>query len=69
MERAVSISPVKGSQGAPDVDFSSQEEMLQKESQDIDQELIEEEDGQKSEIAEMEIDTTQQKESPILANN
>jgi hypothetical protein len=69
MDRAVSISPVKGSQGALEVDLSSQEEMLQKESQEIDWELIEEEDGQKSKIAEIDMDTTQQKESPSLVHS
>lgn len=39
------MSPIKGSQGAPEVDLSSQEEALQKVSQDIDWDLIQEEDG------------------------
>jgi hypothetical protein len=43
--RATSFSPVKGSQGGPEVDFSSQEEVHQKESQDIDWEVIQAEDG------------------------
>jgi hypothetical protein len=69
VDRVVSRSPVKSSQGAPKVDLSSQEEILQKESQEIDWELIEEEDGQKSEIAEIDMDTTQQKESPSLVHS
>jgi len=69
VDRAISISLVKGSQGAPEVDLSSQEEMLQKESQEIDWELIEEKDGKKFEIAEMDMDTAQQKETPSLVHS
>lgn len=58
-ERDVSLSPVKGSQGAPEVDLSSQEELLPKDDQDADWELIEEEDGQKSEVADMEVNVAQ----------
>ena len=53
--RAVSMSPAKGSQGAPKVDISNQEEVPHIGSQDIDWDLIQEEDGQKSEIDEVEI--------------
>lgn len=68
VERAMYLSPVRGSQGAPEVDLSSQEEMLNKESQDIDWDLIQEEYGQNSEVIEMEIDTAQQKEATCLSN-
>lgn len=53
--RAVSMSPTKGSQGAPEIDISSQEEIPHMGSQDIDWDLIQEEDGQKSEVDEVEI--------------
>jgi hypothetical protein len=43
--RAYSLSPVKGSQGGPEIDFSSQEDLQQKEIQEIDWELIEAEEG------------------------
>jgi hypothetical protein len=43
-ERAISVSPVKGSQGGPEIELSSQEECMIKESQDIDWELIQKED-------------------------
>lgn len=46
-DRAVSISPAKGSQGAPEVDLSSQ---------DIDWDLIQDEDGRESEVTELEIE-------------
>jgi hypothetical protein len=49
-QRAISMSPVKGSQGAPEIDLSSQEEMIQKENQDIDWDLIQKEDGQNSDF-------------------
>ena len=39
-DRAVSVSPIKGSQGGPEVDISSQEDCTQKEAQDIEGELI-----------------------------
>jgi len=55
-ERAVSVSPIKGSQGGPEVDISSQEDSTQKEAQDIDRELIQDEDGQNSEVIEIELD-------------
>ena len=45
-DRAVSISPAKGSQGAPEVDLSSQ---------DIDWDLIQDENGRESEVTELEI--------------
>jgi len=44
VDRATSMSPIKGSQGAPEVDLSSQDEASQKETQDIDWDLIQEED-------------------------
>jgi hypothetical protein len=39
-ERAISVSPVKGSQGGPEAEMSSQDERHQKVSQDIDWDLI-----------------------------
>jgi hypothetical protein len=47
-ERAISVSPIKGSQGGHEVDISSQEDCTQKENQDVDWELKQEEDGQNS---------------------
>jgi hypothetical protein len=55
-QRAISISLVKGSQGAPEIDLSSQEEAVQKEIQDTDWDLIQEEDGQNSKMIEMGIE-------------
>jgi len=69
VERAISISPVKGSQGAPMMELSSQEDLLKKQSSDIDRELIEEEDGQKSEVADMDISLTKQKETIFVEDS
>jgi hypothetical protein len=44
IERAVSMSPIKDSQGGPEVDMSSQEERQQNVNQDIDWDLIQKED-------------------------
>ncbi|CAD6344041.1 unnamed protein product [Miscanthus lutarioriparius] len=54
--RATSMSPMKGSQGGPEVNLSSQEESQQKGSQDIDWDLIQE-DGQGSKLTEMDVDS------------
>jgi hypothetical protein len=55
------MSPIKGSQGAPEIDLSSQEEAVQKENQDIDWDLIQEEDGQNSEMIEMDAENEREK--------
>jgi hypothetical protein len=60
-QRVISMSPVKGSQGAPEIDLSSQEEVVQKENQDIDWDLIQEEDGQNSELFEMDVENEREK--------
>jgi hypothetical protein len=60
-QRAISMSPVKGSQGAPEIDLSSQEEMIQKENQDIDWDLIQKEDGQNSDLSEVNIENEREK--------
>jgi hypothetical protein len=67
-ERAVSMSPVKDSQGAPEVDLSSQEEALQKVSQDIDWDIIQEEDDLEAEVTMMavEIDTDSDKRDAVV---
>ena len=57
MERAISMSPVKGNQGGPEVELSSQEELHQKVNQDIDWELIQKEDEQEAELSEVAVDT------------
>jgi hypothetical protein len=66
---ATSMSPVKGSQGALEVDLSSQEEALQKESQDIDWDLTQEEDGQNSRTIEMELDKEKENDKAKSALN
>jgi hypothetical protein len=55
-ERAISVSPIKGSQGGHEVDISSQEDYTQKENQDVDWELKQEEDGQNSYVIDMKLD-------------
>jgi hypothetical protein len=57
MERAISMSPVKSSQGGPEVEMSSQEERHQKVSQDIDWDLIQKEDEQEAMVTVMAVDT------------
>jgi hypothetical protein len=62
------MSPIKGSQGAPEVDLSSQEEALQKVSQDIDWDIIQEEDDLEAEVTMMavEIDTDSDKRDAVV---
>jgi hypothetical protein len=57
MERAISMSPIKDSQGGPEVEMSSQEERQQKLSQDIDWDLIQKEDEHEAVVNVMAGDT------------
>lgn len=68
-ERAISVSPVKGSHGGPKIELSSQEESMIKESQDIDWELIQKEDDHVSETTEMEVDENKSANKEVNGNS
>lgn len=65
-DRAVAVSPIKGSQGGPEEDISSQEDGTHKESQDINWELIQEEDGQNSEVTKMDVGKDKETDKEIV---
>jgi transposase-like protein len=66
IERAVSVSPIKGSQGVPEVDISSQEEATQQDNQYLDWEIIQEEEGQKSDVTEIGMDRDKEADKEIV---